>query len=301
MSERDEYSVSNRSLLANASEEDMQSSDELEALAEYKKIVKQISEDQTKLYETRELLRQIHTAGNVDYISMKKSLHESENRIAERINTNDQKLIDLESTPVLNNVLEREKKKAFERSEQRGKEALAAYRERANQTQKELLQQYQNRIEERRRIREQAQVSKKPVQETIKETKTPSPGLESIAESPKHDFTKKMLLMLMPMVLSITIPLLMLETPVWVMTVVDLIILSPMLFVSLKLSIIVPYAYYIINPIVYAWALVVTILGVQDFFAIAFYILLGIQTPRMIKNFIGTICIIIVALTKNKN
>lgn len=114
----------------------------------------------------------------------------------------------------------------------------------------------------------------------------------------EQDYTKKMLRMQLPMVLSITIPLLMLDAPVWLMTLVDLIILSPMLLVSLKLSVIVPYAYYIIKPIIYVWALLVTILGVQDFFAIAFYILMGIQTPKMIINFIGTILII---LTGHRN
>lgn len=114
------------------------------------------------------------------------------------------------------------------------------------------------------------------------------------------DYNKQMLRLLLPMVLSLTLPLLMLNAPVWLMVVVDLIILSPMLLWSLKLSIIVPYAYYIINPILYVWALIVTILGVQDFFAIAFYILMGLQTPKMIKNFIGTILIIYCFLTGKK-
>ena len=108
----------------------------------------------------------------------------------------------------------------------------------------------------------------------------------------EQNYTKQMLKLLLPMVISITIPLLMLDAPIWLMVVVDLIILSPMLFWSRSLSVIVPYAYYIIKPILYVWALVVTILGVQDFFAIAFYILMALQTPNMIKNFIGTILII---------
>ena len=116
----------------------------------------------------------------------------------------------------------------------------------------------------------------------------------------EQNYTKRMLWLLMPMVLSITLPLLMLNAPVWLMVVVDLIILSPWILVSLKLSVIIPYTYYIIKPLLYVWALVVTILGVQDFFAIAFYILMGIQTPRMIKNFIGTILIIYYKILEDK-
>ena len=113
----------------------------------------------------------------------------------------------------------------------------------------------------------------------------------------EQDCTKRMLLLLLPLMLSITLPLIMLDAPIWLITVVDLIILSPMLLWSQTLTVIVPYAYYIIKPILYVWALVVTILGVQDFFAIAFYILMAIQTPNMIKNFIGTILILYTIVT----
>lgn len=105
----------------------------------------------------------------------------------------------------------------------------------------------------------------------------------------EQDYTRKMLCLLLPMALSLTLPLLMLDAPIWLMTVVDIIILSPMLFWSQSLAVIVPRAYYLIKPILYIWALVVTILGAQDFFAIAFYILMGLQIPKMIMNFIGTI------------
>lgn len=117
----------------------------------------------------------------------------------------------------------------------------------------------------------------------------------------EKNYTKRMLRLLLPMVLSLTLPLLMLDAPVWLMTIVDLIILSPWVFRSEGLSVIVPFAYYIVKPIIYVWALVVTILGVQDFFAIAFYILMGIQTPKMIINFIGSIIIINTTLTDHRN
>lgn len=100
--------------------------------------------------------------------------------------------------------------------------------------------------------------------------------------------------------LSINLPLIMIDAPIWLMTVTVLIILSPMLFWSQRLSVIVPYAYYIIKPILYTVALVVTIIGVQDFFSIAFYILMAIQTPMMIMNFIGTILIVYYTILGHK-
>ena len=175
MSDRGDYSWSNRWLLANALEEDMQSDEEIMLLAEYQKIVKQIEHDQERFHETRQLIGQIYSHGSSNYYAMKKSLEESADRIADCINENDRKLINLEATTALQNVLAREKMKAFERMEQRGKEALAAYRERETQKQIELMQQYQNRVEERRRIREQAQVSQEPIQvgkESVQETIT---------------------------------------------------------------------------------------------------------------------------------
>lgn len=110
--------------------------------------------------------------------------------------------------------------------------------------------------------------------------------------NPDNYYIKQMLIILLPMVISLTIPLIMLNTPIWLMIIIDLIILSPLLFCSLKLTVLIPYAYYIVNPILYICALIVTIIGTQDFWAIAFYILFGLQAPIMIKNFIGTVLII---------
>lgn len=113
----------------------------------------------------------------------------------------------------------------------------------------------------------------------------------------EQNYTKQMLWLLLPMSLSITLALMMLGTSIWLISAVNLLILSPMLFLSKKLAVIVPYVYYIANPILYVWALVVTIQGPQDFFAIAFYILMAIQVPKMIVNFIGTMAILFYAVT----
>lgn len=147
---------------------------------------------------------------------------------------------------------------------------------------------------------EVAQVKKPEQKKTEEDTRDERNVNKEYIRMKEQDYTKKMLKMLLPMVVSVTIPLLILGAPVWLMTIVDLIILSPMLFWSVGLSVIVPYAYYIARPILYVWALVVAILGVQDFFAIAFYVLMAIQVPSMIINFIGTILSIIMLLTGNR-
>jgi hypothetical protein len=118
--------------------------------------------------------------------------------------------------------------------------------------------------------------------------------------SNQDNYTRVMLRMLIPMVVSITLPLIMLDTPVWLITIINMIILSPMLFMSITLSSLIPFAYHIIKPILYIWALVVTILGKQDFLAITFYILMGIQIPKMLMNFIGTLLIFINAVVSRE-
>lgn len=102
------------------------------------------------------------------------------------------------------------------------------------------------------------------------------------------------------MSLSLTVSLLMLDAPIWLICVATLLVFSPMFFGSLAYATFVYCTYDIIRPIVYIWALVVAIQGKQDFFAIAFYILTGLQAISIVKRFMGTIGIIIIALTDNK-
>ena len=103
------------------------------------------------------------------------------------------------------------------------------------------------------------------------------------------------------MELSLGIPLIMLDAPLWLILMATFLIFTPMLFGSFTYATILYCSYDVIRPILYIWALVVTILGVQDLFAIAFYILAGLQALSIVKRFIGTIGIIIIALTERKN
>lgn len=70
-------------------------------------------------------------------------LYKKSKEIATRINSYDRELLKLEAMQPIKDVLNREKKLAYKRAEQKGKEALAAYREKATKTQRELLTRYQ--------------------------------------------------------------------------------------------------------------------------------------------------------------
>lgn len=102
------------------------------------------------------------------------------------------------------------------------------------------------------------------------------------------------------MQLSLILPLIMLDAPMLLILAVPLLVFSPLLFNSTPYATIVFCAYDIIRPILYIWALVVTIGGKQDFFAIAFYIIAALQIMSIAKRFIGTIGLIVIALTEEK-
>lgn len=102
--------------------------------------------------------------------------------------------------------------------------------------------------------------------------------------------------------LSLIIPLIMLESPIWLIGLVTFIMFSPLLFASLIYAAILYFSYDIIRPILYIWALVVTIQGKQDFFAVAFYILMALQAASIIKRLIGSVsmCILFIVEIRGK-
>ena len=140
-------SVSNRSLLANALESVAQNDIERNKLNEYKSKIFLIESEQAKLAELRSKIKELSFAkGERDTKALNKLQFEA-NQTANRINTYDRQLLNLESTKALKGVLEREKQMAYKRAEQRGKEALKAQREKDRErnakTQRELLTRYQ--------------------------------------------------------------------------------------------------------------------------------------------------------------
>ena len=136
-SDRDADSVSNRSLLANALESVAQNDIERKRLQEYKEKISLINAEEENL---RALNKQLRIEKDPKNIRM---LQFEANQSANRINTYDRQLLRLEASKPLKDVLTREKKMAYDRGVQKGKEALEAYRERAEKKQQETIERYQ--------------------------------------------------------------------------------------------------------------------------------------------------------------
>ena len=164
-SDRSPSSVSTRSLLANALETTAQNDIERTKLEQYKSKIDLIEAEYEKLSEIKKQANDIRfTKGRTSAETKKmKALEFEANQIANRINTYDRQLLNLESTTALKNVLQREKKLAYDKAKKEGKEALAKYREKAAQTQRELMNRHtesrkkaidsRNRTEMRHKIR----------------------------------------------------------------------------------------------------------------------------------------------------
>ena len=139
----DTDSFSNRSLLANALESVAQNDIERNKLKEYKEKIALIESEQEKLSEIRAKIKELSFAkGKRDTEAINK-LRFQENQTANRINTYDRQLFNLEATAALKGVLQREKELARRKEAQKNKEVLANYREKAAKTQRELLTRYQ--------------------------------------------------------------------------------------------------------------------------------------------------------------
>ena len=141
--ERAEDSVSNRSLLAGALETVAKNDIERRRIAEYQEKVGIINAEERKLHALNEEIKELSFAKGPKDTKRIRDLQFEAKQTANRINTYDRQLLRLEASAPLQAVLDREKKAAYKRAEKKGKEALAAYRERAAKTQQELITRYQ--------------------------------------------------------------------------------------------------------------------------------------------------------------
>ena len=142
-SDRDTDSFSNRSLLSSALETAAQNDIEREKLKQYKQKIDLINAEEQKLQDLRAKIKELSFAKGPRDTKAIRDLQFEANQAANRINTYDRQLLNLESTKALKGVLEREKAQAFKRAEKKGKEALARQREKAAETQRELMNRYQ--------------------------------------------------------------------------------------------------------------------------------------------------------------
>ena len=141
--DRAEESVSNRSLLANAFEGLAQNDIERNKIQEYRSKVDLINEEERKLNELNAQIKELSFSRGPRDTKKIRSLQFEANQAANRINTYDKQLLRLEASKPLQDVLAREKKKAYQKAEKRGKDALAAYKEKTAKTQRALLEKWQ--------------------------------------------------------------------------------------------------------------------------------------------------------------
>jgi DNA-cytosine methyltransferase len=138
-SERDTDAVSNRTLLANALESVAQNDIEKTKLTQYKEKIALIEAEQKALAETRAKIKALSFAKGARDTEAINKLQFKANQMANRINTYDKQLLNLESTKALKGVLEREKATLRKRLEQKGKEALNAQKAKNAETVREIM------------------------------------------------------------------------------------------------------------------------------------------------------------------
>lgn len=156
--DRADESVSNRSLLANAFEGLAQNDIEKNKIQEYKGKIDLINAEEKKLSELNQQIKELSFAKGPRDTKKIRDLQFEAQQAANRINTYDKQLLRLEASKPLQDVLAREKKLAYKKAEQRGKEALDAYKERVAKTQRELLERWQeNRKTAVAKVRETAE------------------------------------------------------------------------------------------------------------------------------------------------
>ena len=143
-SDRDTESISNRSLLANAFEGVAQNDIEKNKIQEYKSKISLIEAEERKLQELNEKIKELSFSKGPRDTKAIRDLQFEAKQTSNRINTYDKQLLRLEASKPLQDVIAREKKVAYQRAEKKGKEALAAYKEKAAKTQRELLNKYQD-------------------------------------------------------------------------------------------------------------------------------------------------------------
>lgn len=195
--DRDSDSMSNRYLLANALETTVQNDIEKNKLAEYKQKIDLIESEERRLSEIRDQL-----FGKTEMVSEKtrKELQFEMKQVSNRINTYDKQLLNLESTSALKKVLEREKRMAYKRAEQKGRDAVAKQRERNAETVRTLMNKYQqqrkdavNRVRETRDKNDAKETLQKLVLQTAKWISYPAKDdvkCPDILRQPYADFLK---------------------------------------------------------------------------------------------------------------
>ena len=139
-SDRSDSDISNRELLANSLESAAANDIERNKLALYKQKIALINAEEQKLHELKAEIGELSFAKGSKDMKRIKDLQFEAKQTENSINTYDRQLLTLEASAPLKAVLDREKKMAYKKAEKRGKDALAAYREKAAADKRKLLE-----------------------------------------------------------------------------------------------------------------------------------------------------------------
>ena len=116
--------LSNREILANALESIAQNEIEQNKLKEYKANISKMNTESAKLAELKKEIKELTFGKGEKNPEKLKALNAEATKTENRINLYDKKLLSLETASVLKDVLEREKRKAYSRAAQKGREAM---------------------------------------------------------------------------------------------------------------------------------------------------------------------------------
>jgi Ni,Fe-hydrogenase III component G len=142
--DRTEDSVSNRSLLANALEGVAKTDIERAKLKEYKDLIALLDEQEKKLRDLNAQIKELSFAKGPRDTKKISALRDEATKTANRISAYDKQLLRLEAAKPLQDVLAREKKKAYDKAAMEGRKALDAYKEKTAKTQRELLNKWKD-------------------------------------------------------------------------------------------------------------------------------------------------------------
>ncbi len=135
--------TSDRTLLTEALESVAQNDIEKNKLAQYKEKIQNLDELTKKLAEIKGEIKELSFAKGSRDTKQIRELQDEATKTANRINIYDRQLLNLEATTALKNVLEREKARVRKAEAQKGKEALKAYREKAETELRDTVLRYQ--------------------------------------------------------------------------------------------------------------------------------------------------------------
>lgn len=138
----DGIGFSNRSLLTNALESVAQNDIEKNKLKEYKGKLAMMEAQQAELSEIKARIKELSFSKGKRDVEELKSLRLAATQITNRINIYDSQLLRLEASKVLEDLLVRQKRAAYDKAKQEGREALRAYREKADQRYDKIVEKY---------------------------------------------------------------------------------------------------------------------------------------------------------------